>query len=145
MIINCSLIDENFDFIEEGHLVVKNGVIDAVGDGFVSDGGNFKDYLVMPALINAHTHVGDSFAKEAAIGFSAKDACGPKGLKWRLYREVERDELIAGIKESIKYMLNSGTGAFGDFREFGILGTEMLEESTQSQREYYWNSRSWLI
>jgi len=122
-------MDKDFDFVEEGHIIVKNKVIDAVGDGFVSGGKDFKDYLVMPALINAHTHVGDSFAKEAAVGLSAWDACGPDGLKWKLYEGAERDELIFAMKESIRHMLNCGISCFADFREFGVSGIEMLKES----------------
>jgi len=83
----------------------------------------------MPSLINAHTHIGDSLFKGAAKGLGVNEACGPDGLKWELYRNAKRDDLISAMRNSAKYMLNSGITTFADFREFGISGLQELKEA----------------
>lgn len=128
MIINCSfLARENFEFIEEGHLIIENGVIADVGDGFLSEGINAGEYMAMPGLINAHTHIGDSFAKEASLGLNADEAVGKTGIKWSLYKGVDEQVLLNSMRDSARYMLNSGITTFADFREFGIDGINQLK------------------
>jgi len=131
MIINCSIINENFEFVEEANVVIGGKLIREVGDGFVSGALNFKNYLVMPSLINAHTHLGDSLFKGAADGLSAGAACGAGGLKWDLYKNAKREDLIKAMRLSAEYMLNSGISCFCDFREFGISGINQLKEAVR--------------
>lgn len=132
MIINASLlIGEHLDLIEQGYVVVKDSRIVEVGDGFRSDGINLSNFLVMPALINAHTHIGDSFAKEAVLGLDLKKAVGREGMKWRLYENSRREDIIRCMRDTIQYMLNSGTGAFADFREGGMDGVGMLRSAVE--------------
>ena len=128
MIVNCSfLVRENFEFIEEGHLIIENGVIADIGDGFLSEGINAEEYIVMPGLINAHTHIGDSFAKEASLGLNASEAVGKNGIKWGLYKGVNEHVLLNSMRDSARYMLNSGITTFADFREFGMDGINQLK------------------
>ncbi len=130
MIINAPiLLGENFELLEEGHIVIEEGIIRDVKDGFIPGGIDARNYLIMPSLINAHTHLGDSFAKEAVLGLSVKNATGRKGLKWRLYEETENGEIVRCMHETLRYMLNSGTAAFADFREFGVKGIEQLKNA----------------
>jgi len=49
----------------EGRVVVEDGTIAAV-----EEGDTYSDRVVLPAFVNAHTHVGDSIAKEAGEGRS---------------------------------------------------------------------------
>jgi cytosine/adenosine deaminase-related metal-dependent hydrolase len=128
MIINASLLaGEDLTHIEEGHVVVENGVIQEAGDGFLAGGLDLRTCLAMPSLMNSHTHVGDSFAKEAAWGCSVAEAVGKKGLKWRLYKDSMKEERIAAMMSSLTQMLVSGTTCFADFRELGWEGIEELE------------------
>lgn len=128
MIVNCSfLARENFEFIEEGHLIIEKGVIVDIGDGFLSEGINAEGYIVMPGLINAHTHIGDSFAKEASLGLNVDEAVGKTGIKWILYKDVNEHVLLNSMRDSARYMLNSGVTTFADFREFGIDGINQLK------------------
>lgn len=131
MLINTSIINENFEFIEEANLLIEGKLIKEVGDGFISGAKNFKNYLVMPSLVNAHTHIGDSLFKGAAAGLGVDAACGPNGLKWKLYKNAKRDELISAMRASAEYMLNSGISAFADFREFGVAGICELKEAVK--------------
>jgi guanine deaminase len=49
-----------------GRVVVEEGRITAVEE--TSDRDGDPNRIVLPAFVNAHTHVGDSVAKEAAVG-----------------------------------------------------------------------------
>ncbi|MBN2014500.1 MAG: amidohydrolase family protein [Candidatus Altiarchaeota archaeon] len=130
MIINTSVLaGEEFNLLEEAHLVVEDGMIREVNEGYEAGGIDLQDYLAIPGLINGHTHVGDSFAKEAALGLSVDDAVGKNGLKWQLYKESRRESRVKAIRDSLEYMLLSGVTCFADFREFGWEGIEELEEA----------------
>ncbi len=125
------LVGEDFELLEEGHLVVEKGRIKEVNDGFITGGTDAKDLLCIPALINAHTHIGDSFAKEAALGLPAGEAMGQDGLKWELYKKANSQQILRAMRDSVQYMLNSGISCFADFREGGIQGADLLRKATE--------------
>lgn len=128
MIINSSIIaGSDLEFIEEGHILIEDARIVEVNDGFVPDGIDSKGYISMPSLINAHTHIGDSFAKEAVLGMDLGSAVGKNGLKWSLYRNVRDGDVISCMRDAAVCMLNSGTAIFADFREGGISGINLLK------------------
>lgn len=134
MIINCSYVDKNFEIVEEGNLVIgeeekEKGKILECNYGFDSNGKNFKNFLVVPCLINAHTHIGDSFAKDAIKNLNVKEACGRNGIKWKFYKEASNYEISDAIRNSALQMLSFGICGFADFREFGIEGVKILKES----------------
>ena len=125
------LVGEGFELLEEGHLVVEKGKIREVNDGFITGGTDARDLLCIPALINAHTHIGDSFAKEAALGLPVGEAMGRNGLKWSLYQKAKKGEILRAMRDSAQYMLNSGIAAFADFREGGVNGADLLRKATE--------------
>ncbi len=130
LVVNSSfLFGKNFELLEEGHLVVERGRIKEINDGFVTGGIDAKGLLCIPALINSHTHLGDSFAKEAVLGLSAGEAMGSRGIKWELYQKAKRSEVLRAMRNSAMYMLNSGIAAFADFREGGINGANLLRKA----------------
>ncbi|MCG2781977.1 MAG: amidohydrolase family protein [Candidatus Altiarchaeales archaeon] len=131
MINSSFLLGDGFELLEEGHLVVEKGRIKEVNDGFITRGTDAKDLLCIPALINAHTHIGDSFAKEAALGLPAGEAMGQNGLKWSLYQKAKKDEILRAMRDSVQYMLNSGISCFADFREGGVNGADLLRKATE--------------
>jgi len=132
MFINSSfLAGDSFELVEEGHLLIDQGRIKEANDGFITGGTDARDLLCIPALINAHTHIGDSFAKEAALGLSAGEAMGRNGLKWELYRKANSQEILRAMRDSVQYMLNSGISCFADFREGGVNGADLLRKATE--------------
>ncbi|SEP79928.1 amidohydrolase family protein [Natrinema salaciae] len=110
----------------EGRVVIDDdGRIEAIEETAV-DG----DDVILPAFVNAHTHIGDSIAKEAGGGLSLEELVAPPdGLKHRLLRAASRDELVSGMKRSLQYMREAGTAACLDFREGGVEGVRMLEDA----------------
>ncbi|MBX0323623.1 amidohydrolase family protein [Halomicroarcula sp. F13] len=106
----------------EGRVVVEDGDIAAIEEDSVD-----SDAIVCPAFVNAHTHIGDSIAKEAGEGLSLEELVAPPdGLKHRLLRQADRSELVEGMVRSLSYMYRSGTGAFVEFREGGVEGVRAI-------------------
>ena len=58
------LVGESFDPVR-GRVVVDEGRIEAVEETETDSSA-----IVVPAFVNAHTHLGDSVAKDAAVGLS---------------------------------------------------------------------------
>jgi len=109
----------------EGRVVVEDGTIEAVEEAPTA-----STDIVLPAFVNAHTHVGDSIAKEAGGGLSLDELVAPPdGLKHRLLRAASREETVAAIRRSLSFMEAGGTTAFLDFREGDVEGVETLREA----------------
>ena len=133
MLINCSCLrGEKLELIEEAHIFLEGKKVISVGDGFDPEGLDLRGFLAMPGLINAHTHIGDAFAKEACAGLRVDDAVGRKGLKWKLYRESERRLRVLAMKEAAIEMVESGVTSHADFREGGSEGLEELRDATKA-------------
>ena len=83
---------------------------------------------LIPAPVNFHTHVGDSFIKEEPRG-TIPEIVGPGGLKHRLLDNATDDEIIKYISMTNSFMEESGTVAYVDFREQGIRGINLIKRS----------------
>jgi len=118
------LAGPEFDAIE-GRIVIEDGEIVAVEE--VETGSTD---IVLPAFVNAHTHIGDSIAKEAGGGLSLDDLVAPPdGLKHRLLAAASADELVESMRRSLRFMRAGGTTAFLEFREEGVEGVRVLERA----------------
>ncbi len=112
-----------------GRVIVEDGRIAAVESAAVD-----SDDIIVPAFVNAHTHVGDSIAKEAGEGLSLTELVAPPdGLKHRLLREADPDEQARAIRRTAAFMHQTGTAAFLDFREGDVDGVELLREALSDQ------------
>lgn len=110
----------------EGRLRVADGVIQEIVPDDVA-----SERIISPAFVNAHTHLGDSIAKEAGRGLSLDALVAPpNGLKHRLLRAASEAELIEGMRRSLSFALRSGTVACLDFREGGVAGVEQLDAAS---------------
>ncbi len=88
--------------------------------------------IIIPAFVNAHTHLGDSMAKEAGAGLTLEELVAPPdGLKHRLLRAASREDVIDAMERSLSFMQASGTAAALDFREGGIEGVDLLRTATR--------------
>ena len=109
----------------EGRVVVEDGWIVDIEEDPVE-----RSDIVLPAFVNAHTHVGDSIAKEAGEGLSLTELVAPPdGLKHRLLREADREALINAMRRTLGLMWATGTAAFLDFREGDVDGVRMLRDA----------------
>jgi len=114
----------SFDPVE-GRVVIEDGEIVAVEETSTD-----SDDVILPAFVNAHTHLGDSIAKEAGGGLTLEELVAPPdGLKHRLLDAADRDELVAGMRRSLRFMRSTGTGTCIEFREGGVEGVEQLQDA----------------
>jgi cytosine/adenosine deaminase-related metal-dependent hydrolase len=103
-------------------VVVANGTIEAI-EPTTTD----SSAIIAPAFVNAHTHLGDSIAKEAGGGLSLDELVAPPdGLKHRLLRAATAEETIQAMRRSLRMMERSGTAATIEFREGGVEGVRQL-------------------
>ncbi|HIH01667.1 TPA: amidohydrolase family protein [Thermoplasmata archaeon] len=84
--------------------------------------------IVLPAFVNSHTHLGDSFAYPAPKG-SVEEIVGPGGFKHRALGSASDEEKRSGMRTSLDVMWRTGTTRFVDFREEGVAGVNGLLEA----------------
>jgi cytosine/adenosine deaminase-related metal-dependent hydrolase len=88
-----------------------------------------QNHIVIPGLINSHTHIGDSFAKEKGFNKGLIETVAPPyGLKHNMLKKVPLEIKIEGIQNALREMLANGITCFIDFREGGVKGVEILKE-----------------
>jgi cytosine/adenosine deaminase-related metal-dependent hydrolase len=115
---------ESFEPIR-GRVVVENGRIEAIEEGETT-----STDIILPAFVNAHTHLGDSIAKEAAVGCSLEDAVAPPdSLKHRRLAAADRSELVTAMRRTLRFMQRTGTVSCLDFRENGPAGARALRDA----------------
>ena len=118
------LVGTEFDPVE-GRVVVADGEIVRIEETETD-----SDAVVLPAFVNAHTHIGDSIAKEAGAGLSLDELVAPPdGLKHRLLRAASHEEKVAAMARSLRYMESTGTGTFIEFREGGVDGVRAIRDA----------------
>lgn len=95
------------------------------------------DGLIVPTLVNAHSHVGDSFIRQKEIKLPrdvVELVAPPNGLKHKLLKKTPEDEIIDGMKTSIDTMIKSGISYFCDFREGGNRGLNQLQKALKNKK-----------
>ncbi|MCQ1534321.1 amidohydrolase family protein [Methanosarcina sp. KYL-1] len=119
----------------EGYICVKNGTITEIGEE-----RNGSANIVAPCFVNAHTHLGDSVCKDPRMGEVSgfrveRDLDSlvkpPDGLKHRILQETPYKKLIESIRRSLLDMIETGTYAFADFREGGVVGAAALNKALE--------------
>ena len=89
--------------------------------------------VLIPGLVNAHTHMGDSFLPDGATGLTLEEGFfRPDGLKYRELAKLDRETHVARITETLRYMAATGTVAHFDFREQGPDGARRLAEAAEA-------------
>jgi cytosine/adenosine deaminase-related metal-dependent hydrolase len=118
------LAGESFEPVR-GRVVVEDGQIAAVEEAETD-----STDVVVPAFVNAHTHLGDSVAKDAAVGLSLERAVvPPDSLKHRRLAAADHEELVTAMRRTLRYVGATGTVSCLDFRESGVEGARALREA----------------
>ena len=122
---------DEMQVVEGAALVVQHGCIQRIGENPTSARVvDVSGKLLCPMFVNAHTHIGDTGAKELGIGKPLVElVCPPDGLKHRFLASLDTDTHVAMMRHGMLEMLNNGIIAFGDFREQGLEGVLTLRRA----------------
>jgi len=86
--------------------------------------------LVIPGLINSHTHIGDSIAKDVSLNNSVNDKIHPIfGAKPKILKKTKPSQLASFMQNTCKSMIRKGITTFVDFREGGVEGVQLLKQA----------------
>ncbi|MFH0815543.1 MAG: amidohydrolase family protein [Methanobacteriota archaeon] len=111
----------------EGGIAVEGGVIVDVCGSPPED--ITRRGIVFPALVNAHTHIGDAFIRRVPKGSIESIVAPPDGYKFKMLAKASERTIVNGIYKAATEMAGTGTGAFVDFREGGLSGVRALREA----------------
>jgi cytosine/adenosine deaminase-related metal-dependent hydrolase len=115
--------------VVEGYLRLEGDAVVEVCRGSAPDGSSSA--IVLPGFVNAHTHIGDSFAYPAPRGTVEEIVAPPNGYKHRMLRVASRAQKVRGMRASLDVMAATGTCTFVDFREEGAEGIQALREAAE--------------
>ena len=115
---NVQISDHTFQKISSKISSTKNKVINCDG------------LLLIPGLINSHTHIGDSIAKDIALNKNTDSKIHPVfGIKQKILKETNPKVLSHFMRKTVKSMLKKGITTFVDFRESGLDGVLLMQKA----------------
>ncbi len=127
------LYGNNLKFIEKTNVLISNGKFQKISSKIKPTKQkvvNCNGLLLIPGLINSHTHLGDSIAKDIALDKDPDAKINPIfGIKQKILKETEPRELIHYMRKTVKSMLKKGTTTFVDFREGGLDGVLLMQKA----------------
>jgi cytosine/adenosine deaminase-related metal-dependent hydrolase len=139
---NASLLfGKDLAYVAEGYLEIgKDGIIKKAkrgpyhrGDYKKANNNTILDaegFLIIPGLINAHTHIGDSLGKDVAVDSGLDARVHPAhGAKQKILQRSKPDHLKTFIRSSALSMMKKGITTFADFREGGAEGVKLLRDA----------------
>jgi cytosine/adenosine deaminase-related metal-dependent hydrolase len=139
LIKNASLLrGPDLKFVEKGVIQIsRNGIITKIGtdrdfSSMDKESSIFdaEGLLLLPGLINAHTHIGDSVAKDFISDPDLSSAVDPiLGIKCKILSRSDPSHLEAFMRNTAISMLKGGIVAFADFREGGMDGVKLLSRA----------------
>ena len=130
------LYGNNLKFIEKTNVLITNNRFQKIASKIKPAKNkvvNCDGLLLIPGLINSHTHIGDSIAKDIALDKDPDSKINPIfGIKQKILRETEPKKLAYYMRKTVKSMLKKGTTTFVDFREGGLDGVLLIQKVLSS-------------
>lgn len=112
--------------VDEGYLALQAGRVVDYGLGECPERPAARGWIV-PAPVNAHTHVADTFLRDVPGKPAAlPELVGPGGWKATRLAQASPDTMAAGVHRIAEEMAAVGTSLFIDFREQGVPGATFL-------------------
>ena len=143
---------KNANFLYGNELqIIQNGIIIVNNQGIIEKAGKTLDiqdseyysrvvedkktdildaqgYLIIPGLVNSHTHIGDAIGKDISSNADLDTRVHPNhSIKKTILEKTETDQLKQLMKNAAITMLNKGITTFVDFREGGLAGVNLLQ------------------
>jgi len=127
------LYGNNLKFIEKTNVLITNNTFQKISSKIKPPkhkAVNCDGLLLIPGLINSHTHLGDSIAKDLALDKDPDSKINPIfGIKQKILKETEPSKLIHYMRKTVKSMLKKGITTFVDFRESGLDGVLLMQKA----------------
>lgn len=126
------LYGKGLEFIRSGYAVIENEIFTKIGNGSIEydDAYDAEGLLMIPGLINAHTHIADSIAKDIAADQSFNERINPVyGIKRSILSSSKQEHLSTYMQTAALSMVRKGITTFADFREGAIDGVTLLKEA----------------
>jgi len=103
------LYGNNLKFIETTNVLITNSIFQKINSKIKPVKNkvvNCDGLLLIPGLINSHTHIGDSIAKDIALDKDPDSKINPIfGIKQKILNETEPRKLIYYLRKTVKSML----------------------------------------
>ncbi len=113
-------------------LVVNDGLIHQIDRRQPCTAIDAGALVVMPGMVNGHTHMGDSCLPDGATGMTLEQGFfRPDGYKYRELAQRSEAELLQHMMAHLRYMARTGTIAHLDFREQGVYGSWLLQQAAE--------------
>jgi len=127
------LYGRDLEFIQSGYAVIENGIFTKIGKGSSEHDSEVYDaegLLMIPGLINAHTHIADSIAKDVAVDHSFNESIHPvHGIKRAILTNSKQEHLATYMQAAALSMIKKGITTFADFREGAMDGITLLKNA----------------
>ena len=127
------LYGNNLKFIEKTNIRVTGDAFQKISSKIKPTKNKFIDcngLLLIPGLVNSHTHIGDSIAKDISLNKGVDSKIHPLfGIKQKILRETEPKKLIHFMRNTTKSMVKKGITTFVDFRESGLEGVSLIQKA----------------
>ena len=129
------LLGRDLEYVDQGYIEIEDGKIKSAVAG-VYEGSSrkmdAKEFIILPGLINAHTHIGDSIAKDIAVEQRLDARVHPVfGVKKKILQKSLPEHLKTFIRNSAISMMKNGIVAFADFREDELEGIRLLKDAIE--------------
>ncbi|MFL6498489.1 MAG: amidohydrolase family protein [Nitrososphaera sp.] len=129
------LLGRDLEYVDQGYIEIEDGKIKSAVAG-VYEGSSrkmdAKEFIIVPGLINAHTHIGDSIAKDIAVEQRLDARVHPVfGVKKKILQKSLPEHLKTFIRNSAISMMKNGIVAFADFREDEVEGIRLLKDAIE--------------
>jgi cytosine/adenosine deaminase-related metal-dependent hydrolase len=138
------LYGNELQIIKNGIIVIDNhGIIEKAGkNSNIADSKYYsqltndkktdvfdaRGYIVIPGLVNSHTHIGDAIGKDIFSNADLDTRVNPNhSIKKTILEKTEPRQLKQFMKNAAISMLNKGITTFVDFREGDLAGVNLLK------------------
>ncbi len=123
-------------------IYIEDWVVEGIYRGFQPDHSadmviDLREGVVMPPLVNLHTHTADAGFMELGSDLDIDSTVGePYGAKYVMLRKTE-NRIPESVKLFLEMQREAGIGIVADFREEGLKGLEQGLEGARSFEGIY--------
>ena len=131
---NASILyGKDLTFVSSTHLKISGEIFKKVKPNLRpslnEDSIDCEGLIIIPGLINSHTHIGDSIAKDISLNSTVNHKIHPLlGVKQKILNESHSSHLANFMKNTCLSMIKNGITTFVDFREGGLDGILLLKK-----------------